>query len=208
MHAKNYVMGENEKVNIDWDYDTKSVDPVFGNGATKQEKSLGWIACFVIPAFLVYYVSKEQLHWSYIQWAVGLFIAADVGGGMICNALNSCKRFYLSPVRNSEKGYVSLLKNKLIFSSVHIHTILVGLLFDIAHWYNGVIWYLLLMISVVVVDKTPLYLKRPLSMLILLFAIMINLYLIIPVRGFEWLVPVLFIKIVYGHLVREEPYRP
>ena len=35
-----------------------------------------------------------------------------------------------------------------------------------------------------------------------------NYYLIEPVSGFEWLIPVLYLKIVYGRLVREEPYRP
>ena len=39
-------------------------------------------------------------------------------------------------------------------------------------------------------------------------AILANLYLIRPVPGFEWLIPALFLKIVYGHIVREEPYRP
>lgn len=45
-------------------------------------------------------------------------------------------------------------------------------------------------------------------MLLVLTAIMLNLYVITAVQGFEWVVPVLFIKIIYGHLVREEPYRP
>lgn len=39
-------------------------------------------------------------------------------------------------------------------------------------------------------------------------AILANLYLIRPVPEFEWLIPALFLKIVYGHIVREEPYRP
>ena len=35
-----------------------------------------------------------------------------------------------------------------------------------------------------------------------------NYYLIELVSGFEWLIPALYLKIVYGCLAREEPYRP
>lgn len=45
-------------------------------------------------------------------------------------------------------------------------------------------------------------------MLLILTAIMVNFYMVAPVHGFEWLIPLLYLKIVYGHLVPEEPYRP
>ena len=41
-----------------------------------------------------------------------------------------------------------------------------------------------------------------------MLAILVNLYVVRPVVGFEWLVPALFLKLIYGPLVREEPYRP
>ena len=200
-------MNGSKKVNIDWNYEDK-LDLALGNGANKAEKILGWSSCLVIPFFLLFYVNKEQLQWSYIQLITGIIVAFDIGGGMVCNSLNSCKRFYHSTFHTNEKKYIFIIKKHLIFSSLHIHTIVVWLAFDMNNWYNGLIWYILLMASAILVNWPPLYIKRPLSMLIILFSIMINLYIINPVIGFEWLVPVLFIKIVYGHLVREEPYRP
>jgi hypothetical protein len=70
------------------------------------------------------------------------------------------------------------------------------------------LWYGFLVVSAWMVLRLPLYLHRPTSMLVILFAIIMNYYFITPVPGFEWFIPALFIKIIYGHIVREEPYRP
>jgi hypothetical protein len=69
-------------------------------------------------------------------------------------------------------------------------------------------WYIGLINSVLVVYFIPLYLKRPIAFLLISIAIVAHQYLIPLGSGFEWLVPLIFLKIVYGHSVREEPYRP
>jgi hypothetical protein len=46
-----------------------------------------------------------------------------------------------------------------------------------------------------------------LAMGLIMTTILLNYYFLQPVAGFEWLMPALFLKIVYGHIVREEPYR-
>lgn len=65
----------------------------------------------------------RQLEWNYWQIAVALFLAFDIGGGMVCNSLNSCKRFYHSPLKEGENATVRLAKNHLAFSVIHIHPI-------------------------------------------------------------------------------------
>ena len=57
------------------------------------------------------------------------------------------------------------------------------------------------------IQRLPLYLQRPAAMGIIMLAILMNYYIAPPVAGFEWFIPALFLKIVYGHIVREEPYR-
>ena len=89
-----------------------------------------------------------------------------------------------------------------------IHTLLFSLIFPAVSWFYGGFWYLFLQASVLAVLKTPLYLQRPVSMLIIVTTFLINSYVIVAPVGFEWIVPVLFLKIVYGHTVKEEPYRP
>ena len=41
------------------------------------------------------------------------------------------------------------------------------------------------MVSVLIVLKTPLYLKRPAAMLLVLISILVDIYVIEPIVGFE-----------------------
>jgi hypothetical protein len=191
-----------DNVKIDWSYSGKN-DYAFGNGATKTEKIIGWSSCFIVLLFMVYAIINKTVEWNIFQIIISILVAFDVGGGMICNSLNSCKRFY-----HSDKGDKSLMKNHMLFSLIHIHSIIVWAIFDNANWFYGLIWYGIFIVFVVSIIKIPLYLKRPISMICILFSIMINIYIIPSPKMFEWLIPVLFIKVLYGHLVREEPYRP
>jgi hypothetical protein len=69
-------------------------------------------------------------------------------------------------------------------------------------------WKRRVLLSTIAVLALPLYLRRPGAMLIIVACLILNGAVIAPVPGFTWLMPALFLKIVYGHLVREEPYRP
>lgn len=195
-----------EKIFIDWNYSGKT-SLATGTGADFYEKLLGWLSCFVVPTFILYMFLTKQTSWSLWQTTLALFLAFDVGGGMVCNSLNSCKRFYHSPAKDEETIVVRLMKNHLVFSAFHIHPLIVGIFFTDFNWFYGALWYCVFMAAVFIVYKVPLYLKRPVSMMLILLAFMLNFYIILPVKGFEWLIPLLFLKIVYGHMVREEPYR-
>ena len=113
-----------------------------------------------------------------------------------------------TPLKENETGFTRLLKNPYLFATLHVYPLLVALFYPPGDWLFGLVWYVALLISTVIVWRVPLYLQRPTAFFIITLAIIGNLYFIEPVRGFEWLVPLLFIKIIYGHLVREEPYRP
>ncbi|MFX1330688.1 MAG: hypothetical protein ACFE9W_03965 [Promethearchaeota archaeon] len=75
-------------------------------------------------------------------------------------------------------------------------------------WIYFAFVYGYLMVSAVVVLLSPLYIRRPVSIVMFLGALVANIYLLIPAPGFEWFVPVLFLKLIVGHAVKEEPYRP
>jgi hypothetical protein len=200
-------MLEAENTVVDWRYEGKP-DALVGTGATLAEKGLVYLGALVgLVVYLVLYL-KGALEWTWWQYLLAAAIAADLGGGMVANSLNSCKRFYHSPLRDNEIGFTRLAKNHYFFSALHIYPLLVGLFFGNVDWLYGLFWYGALLLSTVVVLKAPLYLRRPLAMLLILLALLANYYLIEPASSFEWLVPALFLKIVYGHLVREEPYRP
>ena len=190
---------------IIWNYQGKT-DLAVGTQATTIEKVLGWTAGFVGIAIVGFFYWQDKFDWTGWQYIVTAIIVYDVVGGAVANSLNSCKRFYHSSLQTFEPNYVKLAKNHFFFSIIHVHTLIVGMMFDVSFY--GWFWYLTLQASVLTVNKTPLYLQRPVSMLIIVMTLLLNEYFVGSPIGFEWLVPILFIKIVYGHTVKEEPYRP
>lgn len=195
-----------EKVIINWEYSGKK-DFVNGTGAYFEEKILGYLGSLIIPIILLVLNLNGVLQWDYYQIIVAGLLAFDLGGGMISNSLNSGKRFYHTEAKETEGKAGKFLKNHLLFGLIHVHPFIIGLMFNNMDWIYGLQWYLIFIGSVLIVHKIPLYLKRPVSMLMVLIAILINNFFILPIEGFGWFIPVLFLKIVYGHMVREEPYR-
>jgi hypothetical protein len=195
------------QVHIDWNYSGKP-DLTVGSDAVRAEKALAYGSALILPALYITWSVTGKLDWSFWQYALAMIIGADVGAGAVANALNSCKRFYHTPQREDEGRLIGLVKNPLVSSALHIYPILAGLLYGRVDLLYGLGWYVLLMLAAIVVVKAPLYLQRPVAVLILMLAFLLNGYVIAPIQGWEWLAPILFGKIVLGHLVREEPYRP
>ena len=196
-----------DKTNIHWNYSGKA-DFLLGTGATIAEQVLGWVASLMGAGVYGYLYLIHAFDWTGWQYLLAGILAFDVIGGIVANSLNSCKRLYHSAVKPDEPRYANFLKNHFAFSSLHVHSLLVALFFGLNNFFYGFFWYVFLMIGTIVVIKTPLYLRRPIAFLIIALALLLNIYFVLPVRGFEWLAPALFIKIIYGHLVQEEPYRP
>ncbi len=196
----------NKNPNVEWEYRGKT-DLMMGTDASSSEKWIGWISFGIVPLFLLYISNNGVVDWNVGQLVLVLVLAIDVGGGAVCNSLNSAKRFYHSSLKLNEGYWVAILKQKMVFVLLHIHTIIVWIIFQPNSWVHGVLWYLLLLLFALILQKTPLYIRRPISILLIMIAILTNYYLIEPVPGLEWLVPLLFIKILYGRLVQEEPYR-
>ncbi|MBL8080715.1 MAG: hypothetical protein JNM55_22275 [Anaerolineales bacterium] len=192
---------------IDWKY-SGTPDGFFGTGSTTMEQGIVWLFGCAGAMLLGWVWWTNSISWTWWQYAIAALIALDVLGGVVANSLNSCKRFYHSPLQSEETGFTAFAKNHFMFTALHIHPVLIGLLFGNFNWTYGLFWYAILLLSAVVILRIPLYLQRPASMGIIMLAALFNFYIIPPVSGFEWLVPALFLKIVYGHLVHEEPYRP
>ena len=198
---------QNKTVHIDWNYSGKP-DGFFGTGATPSEQILVWGFGLLGTGLLGWVAWSHAIPWTWWQYVIAALLALDVLGGVVANALNSCKRFYHASLQPEETGFTGLAKNHLAFTAFHVHPLIIGLVFGHMNWSYGLFWYVSLVLSALLVLQMPLYLHRPVALGIIMTAILINMYIIHPVTGFEWLVPALFLKIIYGHLVREEPYRP
>jgi hypothetical protein len=131
-----------------------------------------------------------------------------LGGGVVANGLNSCKRFYHSPVKPDEGALVRAAKNHRIFTALHLHPVVVYAIWTPDHLWVGLAWHILLLLSAGAVAAVPLYLARPAAFLLVGAVLVVQSDMVPSVPHLEWLVPLLFLKIVLGHAVREEPYRP
>ncbi len=63
--------------------------------------------------------------------------------------------------------------------------------------------YSLLMAATFVVLVTPGYLQRPVAVIFICIAMAMTSFCFSPTPGFDWFVPLIFIKLVLGHAVAE-----
>jgi len=193
--------------NIVWEF-SEPADLTVGRGATAAERFLVYATSCVagLAYLLLWYV--DAYPWAWWQYAVCGCFAFDIVGGVIANVTNSGKRFFHTASKDSDPGIVRFLKSGNNFAYLHVHTVVLALLIPEASLVAGVTWYAGLVISVLAVTSAPLYLQRPTAFLFIVLAIVVHSYFLPLGDGLEWVVPLIFVKIVYGHTVQEEPYRP
>jgi hypothetical protein len=193
--------------NIDWEYPDQRkgvgriIDELIGPGATRGEIILVLGIGLLSGCLLIIYQYVAQLGWNLLQLAVGALVAFDIGGGVVANSTSTAKRWY------HREGHGP--KQHFGFIIVHfIHPLLITIFFTPLDWVYFLSIYGFLLISAGIVLATPLYLKRPMSMVMVSGAVLMNSYVLTVIPGFEWFLPVFILKLVVGHIVREEPYRP
>ncbi len=187
-----------------WKYEGKT-DVINGTGAYFEERVLGYSGAAIVTVLMLYLQFTGYTDWTWWQLLIASYISFDLGGGFMSNSLNSVIRFYETPYKEGEGKSAKYLKNDWIYNGMHFHPLIVGLVFN-NDWVYAIGWQVIFFGSLAVVAITPQYLKRPISRLLTLLAIIISLYFLQSVPGFEWFIPLIFIKMVMGHMVREEPY--
>jgi hypothetical protein len=176
------------------------IDRLTGPGATAAELVLQFLpsllAAIAVPTYAIH-----QLSWSPLQLAIASLLAFDIVGGIMTNATSAAKRWYHRP----EQG----LWLHLGFIAVHgIHLAAVAWLFrsgDSLYFFST---YGYLMVASLIILNLPLYLQRPTAFLFYSFALLLHVYIFIPVTGLEWFLPFLFMKLLVSHLLKEYPYKP
>lgn len=192
---------------IQWNY-AGVADPLCGTGATRAERLLAYGIAALLTAIILaanFYQDAPIAE----GWRIALlgFFAFDIAGGAVANMLNSCKRFYHSELQPGDGFGARIAKNVTLFTAIHIHPIIAAYVFG-GGILNAIIWYVLLQAGVAVTLAMPLYLRRAGATAITLLALLGDQMLLPLGPGLEWFIPCLFIKMVLGHAVQEEPYRP
>lgn len=192
---------------VDWRVPATGLDAIFGDGATRAERSLPTITGLAGIGLLAGYAAATgNLDWSWWRYLLAAILIFDLVGGVVTNALNSAKRFQHAERIAVPRRSASLVRNHVLFTAVHVQPILIAVLFPGPGLWWGMAWYAVTLTTVVTVLKVPLYLRRPAAMLAVALVPMVASVTPHP-DGFAWLPTILIVKLVLG-AVREEPYRP
>jgi len=192
---------------IDWNYPAPrpgwpgELDKFFGPGTSPLEFWMIGIFSVTSGALLFLYALLAHLDWTAIQYVIATLLAIDIAGGVVTNATPAAKRWY----HRAGQGFTA----HFMFIAVHlVYIFLVAWLFRSMDWLFMVTWSACLLGATTIILKTPLYLQRSIALGLFAISIPINSYVFSPTRGLEWFIPVLFLKLLVSHLLREEPYQP
>lgn len=199
----------NNKTTIDWNYPTPRtgfagfIDKLVGPGATKAELWLQF-GFAVLAGFLMWaYATFKPLPWTWWQILIASYLAFDICGGIATNATSSAKRWWHRAERQTVKA-----KMKFIIPHFYMPG-LITLAFMPGNLTFFLVVYGYLILGALIIVYTPLYLRRPMTLVLFSGAIVMAMVLFTPmVRGLEWFIPLLFLKLFVSHLNQEEPYRP
>ncbi len=192
---------------IDWNYPPPRkgvkglLDKFIGPGVTRSELLLQLVppllAAIAAPAL----TSMRHISWTPLQSIVAALLAFDLTGGIITNATSAAKRWYHRQGQSFSRH--------LAFTMSHVlHIFVVAWLFRSLDWVFFWTASLYLLSAAIIILRTPLYLQRPVGLLLYSLALLLNYYVLSPTVGLEWFLPFFFLKLLVSHLIREEPYRP
>lgn len=194
-------------MNIDWQLPKArsgflgGIDKLIGPGATKAEKNIQLYLPFLAGLVMLTYAWSVDLGWSLSQFVVAGMLTVDIVGGIITNATSSAKRWF----HREGEGF----KQHMSFIALHFTQLT---LFSWAFLNMDLVWVLLvggyMMFACALVLKMPLYLQRPVALSLYSVSIVLSLYGFQSAIGLEWFLPLLFLKLLVSHILKEEPYRP
>ncbi len=191
---------------IDWDVPEPrsgflgSWDKFAGTGYTVTENRVVFGVALFLSVVLMLHAAIAGAGWTWWQYLVAFVLAVDIVGGAVTMAASPGKRWYHRPGQT--------IKDHRTFIAVHVHPFIVGLLFiPDGGWLYGSLAYGYLIAGTWLLLGSKQYLHRPLATALVCGGCFLNGMLEVP-AGFEWFLPVFYIKLFLSHLVREEPYRP
>ncbi|WP_291328169.1 hypothetical protein [Desulfovibrio sp. UCD-KL4C] len=177
------------------------IDKLIGPGATPAEKKLQLYIPPLAGLFVVVQNYISQFDWSITQQLIAFLIAFDIAGGVITNSTSSAKRWF----HREGQGF----KEHMSFVLLHFSQIALVNIFFMKFsliWIGAVGGFLLLACALIL--QTPLYLRRTVALMFYAISVLLSLYVFASPVHLEWFLPLLYLKLLVSHILREEPYRP
>ncbi|MEU1868373.1 hypothetical protein [Streptomyces gardneri] len=177
------------------------VERFMGPGKSRSEAAVeaAGLAVCALLLFAGIRASGAWHEWSGPQCAVVALVGLDLIGGVLTNATNAAKRWYHRPAPRARRS-------RLLFVSAHVlHLLAVGLITLSGDWRWTLGNVALLLTGAAVVEFTPLHLKRLVSVIALMTAVLVNLFWLEVPYVLGWFAPLFFLKLLVCHLVPEAP---
>ena len=177
------------------------LDRFIGPGATRAELNFQQYVPFVFMAGFVGYALYAAFDWTVWQYMVAAILMGDMVGGIITNATSTAKRWY----HREGQGFIAHMK----FVATHLIQLAI---FSWLFMGLDLLWlgiaYGYLIVSAVLVLRTPLYMQRPVALALYCGSLLLSIYVLQTPVGLEWFLPFFYLKLLICHILREEPYRP
>ncbi|MGR5094031.1 hypothetical protein ACPV5O_15610 [Vibrio maritimus] len=194
-------------MNINWNFPKirsgfwGNIDKLIGPGATKAEKRIQLYIPVIAGVAAIGFSREVSSSWGIGQLVLLFLLTIDIVGGIITNATSSAKRWF----HREGQG----VRQHLSFVAVHfVQLSLVASMFLQGNWLWVAVTGGYMMIASYVVLITPLYLQRPIALVMYAGALVLSLYWFAAPVGLEWFLPLFYLKLLVSHILREEPYRP
>ncbi|MDF1845786.1 MAG: hypothetical protein P1U69_01160 [Parvibaculaceae bacterium] len=177
------------------------IDKGMGPGATWAE----YVLQLVLPggAALFAYLYAETAFPAWPWWKVLLYcvLAFDMVGGVVTNSTSSAKRWFHRATQT--------WRNHLGFVVLHVaHIALVATLFRDFDLIYLVAMAGYLTSAAILTLLFPLYLQRAIALFLVTLGMVLEIYGWGALHEIAWFTPLLLLKLLVAHLLREEPYRP
>lgn len=176
-------------------------DKFVGPGATPAEIWLQAVLATAAGIAVPVYAILNDLGWTTVQLVVAGLLAFDIIGGVITNATSTAKRWY----HREGQGF----RQHFGFVAIHaVQVLLVAWLFRGGDWIFFGVMYGYLLTAAWIILRTPLYLQRPVALVLYCGTILLGTYAFAPTAGLEWFIPFFFLKLLVSHLLKEAPFHP
>ncbi|MDY6782847.1 MAG: hypothetical protein SW833_09925 [Cyanobacteriota bacterium] len=157
---------------------------------------------FVIPTLIAtvavpLYAVLNELGWNLVQLTIAAILAFDLVGGAIVNSTQTTKRWHHKPEYR--------FKHHFLFVAIHLHPLIVAWLYPGGNWTYSLFAYSYLIFATALILLSPPYLQRAVSIILYMGSLLLSSYLLSPIPGMEWFLPVYFLKLLISYLPQDIP---
>jgi hypothetical protein len=177
-----------------------ALDRFIGPGATAAELWVQLLGTLGLTGLLLWFSLRQDELLTAPQIGLLALLAFDLSGGVITNATSAAKRWYHRPGQGPREHLAFVLPHGA-------HLALLAWLFPSVGWPFALLCFLYLAGATLAVLRAPLYLQRPVALLAYAGALLLNLALA-PPHALAWVAPLLFLKLLVAHLLKEAPFPP